>query len=106
MKSSPDSSDARWAQLAARARADRPPPLAVASALAAARTEVAGLAARPASRSWLDDFASLFATPRRLVGCGGVAALAVGAAVLVGLEAWQQLSPWADLFWSAMEGTV
>ncbi len=102
---SPDSPDTRWAQLAARARADQPPPLDVAAALRAARTE----AATPAPtepRSWVDDFATLFATPRRLAGCGSFAAVAVIAATWAGFGLWTQLEPWADLLWSAVEGTV
>lgn len=105
MKPSPESSDAKWAQLAARARADQPPPLDVSAALRAARTEAAAVTTA-APRSWVDDFATLFATPRRLAGCGSFAAVAVIAATWVGFGLWTQLEPWADLLWSAVEGTV
>lgn len=105
MKPSPDSNDARWAQLAARARADQPPPLDVSAALRAART-AAATPATAAPRSVLDDFAALFATPRRLAGCGGFAAVTLALATWYGLGVWTQLEPWADLLWSAMEGSV
>ena len=56
-----------------------------------------------ASRPWLDEFTDLFATPRRLLGCGGFAALALAAAVWVGSTFWKPLEPWADLVGSALE---
>lgn len=103
MKPEPESSAAKWDRLVARARADAPPLLDVANALRAARTEAA--AAAPA-RGWLDEFAALFATPRRLAGCGSLAAAALAVALWFGLSTWNQLEPWADLVWSALEDQV
>lgn len=103
MKPEPESSAAKWDRLVARARTDAPPPLEVAAALRAARTEAS--AAAPA-RSWLDEFAALFATPRRLAGGGGLATGALVAALWFGLSTWSQLEPWADLVWSALEDQI
>ena len=105
MKPSPESSDAKWTRLAARARADVPPALDVSTALHAARTAAASTAATPA-RTWLDDFAALFATPRRLAACGSFAALALFAAVWFSTNTSAQLDPWADLVGSALEDSL
>lgn len=100
MNPSSDSPDTRWARLAARARSDTPPPLDVSGALRAARRAAAHGAT---SRPWLDEFTDLFATPRRLLGCGGFAALALAVAVWFGSTFWKPLEPWADLVGSALE---
>lgn len=102
MKPPPDSPFDRWEQLATRAHDDRPPPLDPASALRAARTAAARPAAA-ATPSWLEDFAAVFGTPRRLVGCGGAAALVLLAALWLGTDIWTQLGPWADLVGPAVE---
>ncbi|MFT3830429.1 MAG: hypothetical protein QM691_12070 [Opitutaceae bacterium] len=104
MNPSPESSDAKWARLAARARADVPPQLDPSAALHAARTAAA--APPPPARTWLDDFAALFATPRRLAGCGSFAALALVVAVWLANDTWSQLEPWADLVGSALEDSL
>jgi hypothetical protein len=105
MNPSPESSDSKWTRLAARARADVPPPLDVSAALQAARTAAAVGTPAP-DRSWLADFAALFANPRVLAGCGSFAALALIAAVWLTSETWTQLEPWADLVGSALEDSL
>ncbi len=104
MNPSPDSPDAKWTRLAARARADAPPPLDLSAALHAARTAAATMP--PPARPWIDDFAALFATPGRLAGCGGFAAVALVVAVWVATDIWTQLQPWADLVGSALEDSL
>lgn len=105
MKPSPDSSDARWAQLTTLARADTPPATDLSAVLKAVRAEAAARTGA-APRNWLDDFAALFASPRRLTGCGTFAALALAGAVWYGMDTWTQLEPWAGLVWSALEGNI
>ena len=56
--------------------------------------------------SLLADFAALFATPRRLAGCGALATLAVVAVGAYGINLWTQLAPWVDLVWATVEGSV